>query len=223
MSTRAYSKPHPDSVHNRNDYPIGFDPGQLMVSPEQMNRGVTPEFSIQRLECEDLVSDDGEVTKREPLEMEVVRLRVAGDTCSEAVLPVTDQIKSRFATEYAAWKNDAEAIAIAARRATSLKSWNEMPDQLADDLHRKHIDTVQHLAYLPDSAVASIPFGRMWRDKALAYLAAANEDARLTELKDENAALRASMDKMSAEMDKTHKLVQSLIGMSPSNGAKASQ
>ena len=46
----------------------------------------------------------------------------------------------------------------------------------------------------------------------MAYLAAANEDVRFTELRDENAALRASVEQMSAEMEKTQKLMASLIG-----------
>jgi hypothetical protein len=222
--TRAYSKPHPDSVYNRVDFPHGFDPGELVVSPEQMNRGVVPEFSIQKMECEDLVGEDGETTKREPLEVEVVRLRVAGDTCSEAVLPVTDEIRKRFPVEYRAWKEDPEALAISARRATPLRSWDQMPPGLADDLARRHISTVEHLAHLPDSAIGAIPFGRQWRDKAMGYLAAANEDARFSELKDENAGLRASLDKMAAEMAKTQALMRSLLGeTSPANGAKATQ
>jgi hypothetical protein len=220
MTQRSYSKPHPDSVYNRVDFPHGFDPGQLVVSPEQMNRGITPEFYIEKIERQPLTTDDGEV-ERGPLEIEMVRLKIAGDTCNEAVLPVDEEIKSRFPTEYAAWKNDAEAIAIAARRATPLRTWDQMPSGLADDLARRHITTIEHLAHLP--------FGRQWRDKAMAYLAAANEDARLTELKDENAALRASMDKMHEEFEKTQKLMQTMLGLSsqmppagsPTNGAKA--
>jgi hypothetical protein len=53
----------------------------------------------------------------------------------------------------------------------------------------------------------------------MAYLAAANEDVRFTELRDENAALRASMDQMTAEMEKTHRLMRSLLGgMNPAEG-----
>jgi hypothetical protein len=219
---RSYSKPHPDSVYNRVDFAHGFDPTELVVDPAVMNRGVTPEFSIQKIEREPLVSEDGEVTKREPLEIEVVRLKVAGDTCNEATLPVDDAIRARFQTEYDAWKGDREAMAIAGRRATSLKSWDQMPPGLADDLARRHINTIEHLAHLPDSAIGAIPFGRQWRDKAMGYLAAANEDVRFTELRDENAALRASLDQMSAEMQKTQNLMKSLIGgMGPSNGAKS--
>jgi hypothetical protein len=221
--TRSYSKPHPDSVYNRVDFPHGFDPGQLVVSPAVMNRGITPEFYIEMSECEPLTNEDGETTERSPLEIEMVRLKIAGDTCNEAVLVVDDEIRSRFPTEYAAWKQDPEAIAIAARRATSLKTWEQMPPGLADDLARRHITTVEHLAHLPDSTIGAIPFGRQWRDKAMAYLAAANEDIRFSELWGENAALRASVDQMSAEMEKTQKLMRSLMGEMTSNGAKTAQ
>jgi hypothetical protein len=153
---RSYSAPHPSAVHNGVDFPHGFDPTELIVDPVAMNRGITPEFFIETIEREPL--EDGE--KREPLEIEMVRLKIAGDTCNEAVLPVDDEIRKRFQTEYRAWKNDAEAIAIASRRATPLKSWNEMPRPLADDLSRRHINTVESLAYLADTAVGAIPFGR---------------------------------------------------------------
>jgi hypothetical protein len=227
--SRAYPKPHPDSVYNRADFPAGFDPTELVVDPRVNNRGVTPEFSIQTIEREPLTDEDGTVTGREPLEIEVVRLRVAGDTFSEAVLPVDDHLRERFSTEYRAWKADPEAIAIAARRATPLKTWEQMPPPLADDLARRHITTIEHLAHLPDSAIGAIPFGRQWRDKAMAYLAAANEDVRFTELKDENAALRASIDKVVAEnaammvqVQETQQLMRELMdGMS--TGAKTAQ
>jgi peptidoglycan hydrolase CwlO-like protein len=137
---------------------------------------------------------------------------------------VDDEIRKRFQTEYLAWKQDPEAIAIASRRATSLKTWDQMPHQLADDLARRHITTIEDLAHLPDSAIGAIPFGRQWRDKAMAYLAAANEDARFTELRDENAALRASIDQMSAEIEKTQKLMRSLMGeIGPAGGVKTPQ
>jgi hypothetical protein len=131
--TRSYSKPHPDSVYNRVDFPIGFDPGQLVVPEAVNNRGISPEFFIEKHEREPLIDEDGKAGEpRDPLEIEMVRLKIAGDTCNEAVLPVDDEIRARFPTQYAAWKNDAEAIAISARRATPLKSWDEMPPGLAD-------------------------------------------------------------------------------------------
>jgi hypothetical protein len=211
-SQRSYSKPHPDAVYNRVDFAAGFDPQELVVPLEQMNRGITPEFSIQLQPREDLVDEDGTVTKREPSEIEVVRLRIAGDTCNEAFLPVDDAIRARFQTEYRAWKEDPEAIAVAARRATPLASWDQMPAGLAADLSRRHITTIEHLAHLPDSAVSAIPFGRQWRDRALGYLAQANEDSRFSELRDENAALRASLDRMAAEMLKSQELMRQLLG-----------
>jgi hypothetical protein len=219
MTARRYTKPHPDSVYNRVDFPIGFDPGQLVVDPAVMNRGITPEFYIEKTECEPLVNEDGEKTEREPLEIEMVRLKIAGDTCNEAVLVVDDEIRSRFPTEYAAWKQDPEAIAIAGRRATPLRSWDQMPPGLADDLSRRHITTIEHLAHLPDSAIGAIPFGCQWRDKAMAYLATANEDSRLVEMKNENAVMRASIDRMIAEnaamrvqVEETQALMRTMMG-----------
>jgi hypothetical protein len=70
------------------------------------------------------------------------------------------EIRKRFQTEYLAWKEDPEAIAIAGRRATPLRTWDQMPPGLADDLARRHIATIEHLAHLPDSAIGAIPFGR---------------------------------------------------------------
>jgi hypothetical protein len=59
--TRSYSKPHPDSVYNRIDFPIGFDPGQLVVPEAVNNRGISPEFFIEKHEREPLIDEDGKV------------------------------------------------------------------------------------------------------------------------------------------------------------------
>jgi dynactin complex subunit len=47
----------------------------------------------------------------------------------------------------------------------------------------------------------------------LQYLAAANEDARFGELRDENAALRGNIDAMTAELEKMRKMVASVESM----------
>jgi hypothetical protein len=212
-----------DAAPERAAFPDDFDAMKLRVDPAVMNRGITPEFSIQRIEREPLIDEDGKPGEpREPLEFEVVRLRTAGDNCSEPVLPVTDEIRSRFSMQYNAWKNDGEAIAAASRRATSLKGWSEMQPELAADLERLNIFSVEDLAYLSDSAVSKFPHGRMWRDRALSFLAAANEDARFSELKDENAALREQLGQVMAEAQKTQALMRSLLGETNLNGSKAS-
>jgi hypothetical protein len=211
-----------DVAPYRADFAAGFDPMELQVSQEVNNCGVQIEFFLEKLEREPITNEDGSIEKREPLEVECCRLKIAGDVCNQATLPVDDGIRKRFQTEYAAWKGDVEALATASRRATPLRTWAEMPSQLADDLARRHIVTIEHLAHLPDSAVSLFAFGRMWRDKALGYLAKANEDARFTELRDENAALHASLDAVTAEMEKLRRAVLGETGPGL-NGAKKDQ
>jgi hypothetical protein len=225
--TTSSQKWRPEAVRDLASFPPGFDMMKLQISEEQNNRGLEVEFFLETLEREDLVNEEnGEVTKREPLQEERIRIRVAGDSCNEFVGPVSAEHRERFKIQYQSWKGDHEARAVASRRATPLKSWDEpgMTPAFANDLERLNILSVESLAYLPDSAVTKFPRGRMWRDRALAFLSKANEDARFGELRDENAALRAQVDQITAQAEETQRMMRKLLGETgPAgpNGSKA--
>jgi hypothetical protein len=77
---------------------------------KQHNKGVTPIFSIEPVP---LFEADGKTPRPGPdgkcsIDMEFVRLLIAGDGLSEASAPVDDAIKERFSEEYQAWKENRE-------------------------------------------------------------------------------------------------------------------
>jgi hypothetical protein len=71
MTTQASPKWRPEAVPDRLTFP--FDPGELHVPMEVMNRGVSVEFFVEKAEREPITNEDGSVEKREPLEIECCR------------------------------------------------------------------------------------------------------------------------------------------------------
>lgn len=64
-----------------------------------------------------------------------------------------------------------------------------------------HIQTIQQLADISDTAIGNIPFGRQYVQTAKQYLGRASGSAEFHSLKDENAALREEMAAMRKQLE----------------------
>lgn len=185
----------------------------MPVDWKQHNRGVTPFFSIEPVP---LFEADGKTPRRGPdgkttVDMEFVRIVIAGDGLAEASMPVDDAIRGRFEDEYRAWKENREM----AHRGYSIEEWpaifsishgNLPPPKQIAELHANNIFTVEDLAALSDVNLYAIHHGRELRQKAIAWLADKEGHAVTDKLAEQNAqmageleALRRQMAKMEAE------------------------
>lgn len=155
-----------------------------------MNRGITPIFFIESIPDEKASEEAGTLRMRDE---ERVRLFTAGDPNSSPVHPVTAETKKRFAAAYAEWtatrKNDhIEGV--------PLKAWPLASRAFVLELEALHIRSVEDLSIISEQTMMRIVDGRVWRDKALAWLtankdagAAAKYAAEATRLREDNAAL----------------------------------
>jgi hypothetical protein len=142
------------------------------------NVGVTPHFFIDRIKRKDADGNEAEI------EVECVTLVVAGDTLTEASMPVDDQLRERFADQYAAWKDGKECIV-----GTPVSEWKAISARQAMFLEANNIFTVESLAALTDGNIHNVTDGRELRDKAVRWLRAMASASKA----EENAKLRAEI------------------------------
>ena len=174
-------------------------PGGRVDYAEQ-NRGVTPIFSV---EARPFIDEDGMIQNGE---QEIVKILVAGDQWNQAVKPVDDEIRARFAAEYARFK------AGATKKGTigiQLGDWPAITKNKVAEFALLNVFTVENLADISDQNLSKIMDGRAWREKAKGWLAG-NKDAaaamKMAEenqrLKDDIAELRKVVADLSARMTK---------------------
>ena len=133
----------------------------------EMNKGIFPVFFVDTQEDEAATLAAGALRTRD---MECVLIRASGDLSSASTHPVTDEIKKRFPTEYAAWKQNRVEEMVS---GTPLKAWPLMPKGIMMEMNAAHIRSVEELAEVSDANMARFSDGRLWREKAKAWLEAA--------------------------------------------------
>lgn len=162
------------------------------INYAEMNKGVTPVFFVEPLE-------DGNATEKagalRMYEQEMVRIHVAGDQFTVACQPVDAAIKERFAVQYGAWKTKKIERHV---DGTPLKNWPLLSPLRVAEFESMNIFSVEHLAAVSDSNVNRMADGRIWREKAIAWLASAKDGAVAAKYAAENERLRED----SAEKDK---------------------
>lgn len=163
----------------------GFGAG---VDWAEMNKGITPIFmkipeqNLAKTEAEGRVVYD---------DIEVVHLHIAGDSNSVHSAPVDETIKQRFATQYAHWKQTEEARMVT---GTPLKMWPMATPGFVKEMEAIDVYSVDDLANIADVHIGKFPDGRVWRDRAVAWLKAADGAAAETKFAAENERLRARLD-----------------------------
>jgi hypothetical protein len=175
--------------------------GMDRTSYADMNKGIQPLFFIEEL------PDDAATEKAGTLKMaahERVRLFTAGDMNSCPVHPVTPAIIERFHEAYAKWKATRSNDHI---DGTPLAAWPLAGRGFVMELGALHIRSVEDLAGVADVNIAKISDGRIWREKAKAWLAsnkdsaaAARFAAEAERLRDDNADLQRQLAELAGRV-----------------------
>lgn len=126
-----------------------------------------------------------------------VRIIVPGDTNNIIERKATDDDKKRFPN---AWKRF-EASETEAQEGTPLEQWPQITRSLLKECKYFEIHTVEALAGISDSHVAKMGMGfAELRNKAKAWLQAAQGTASLTAQAAENEQLRKMISDLQAQM-----------------------
>lgn len=166
-----------------------------------MNKGVTPIFFIEPIPDDKATEESGAIKFRE---QEMVRIMVAGDMLNVMHSPVTDELKARFADAYAAFKQKRIDLHI---EGTPLKNWPMIPAIRIAEFNAVNIYSVENLADVADTNLGRLVDGRIWREKATAWLASAKDNgaaakyaAEAERLRDDNKELHGKIDALTAQV-----------------------
>jgi hypothetical protein len=156
------------------------------IDYSQHNKGVTPIFFIEPV-VDGMASEvQGRAVYRN---MERCRIQIAGDTLSAPVHPVDDAIIARFHEAYEAWKRKQ----VTHISGTPLAHWPLATPGMIKELEYHNIHSVEDLSALADSNLHNIADGRVLREKATAWLAAAKNGAAAMKFAAEGERLREEM------------------------------
>jgi hypothetical protein len=177
-----------------DDYLPSADPfatiDNFTVNYADMNRGVTPVFMLATVPHDGLSEESGYPRF---INIECVRLLVAGDTLNSGVFPVTEEYKRRFADAYARWKAGAKERHI---EGTPLAQWPAMSTVHIKEFEALNVFTIEGLADVSDGNINRHVEGRKWRDMARAFLAQAKDSALAQKLAAENGRLMEKIEEM---------------------------
>lgn len=135
----------------------------------EVNKGVTPVFFIEPVPDEKATEAAGAVRM---FEQEMVRIHVAGDMLNVHTSPVLAEHKERFAVQYAAWKTKRVGRHI---EGTPLKNWPMIPAIRIAEFEAMGIFSVENLSAVSDVNIVKLQDGRVWREKATAWLKVAKD------------------------------------------------
>lgn len=166
-----------------------------MVDYTAQNKGVTPVFFTEPIPDDKATESAGAVRMRE---QEMVRIIVAGDMLNVACSPVTDDIKQRFAVQYDVWKTKRIEQHI---EGTPLKNWPLIPPLRIAEFNAVNIFSVENLADISDTNISKLVDGRIWREKAQAWLQSAKDNGAAAKYAAENERLRGDMAEMQKQID----------------------
>lgn len=142
-------------------------------------------------------------------DIEMVRIRVAGDRHNELVAPAHIKCRydrelmrevtyaERFPDQYDAFRRDAEQVG----SGTPLSQLPFLTPARREELKRVKVHTAEALASLDGRALSSLGMdGRKLKDQAQSYLDDAAASAGGTELAAENEALRKRLEALEAQI-----------------------
>jgi hypothetical protein len=166
------------------------DDGSNRVDYSSMNKGITPIFFMEPTLDEKASAEQGRAVYKE---MEIVHLHIAGDSCSIHATLVDDVIKQRFPEQYKHWKQTNQGHHVS---GTPLKMWPPATPIQIKELEAIHVYSVEDLASIADVHINRIPDGRLWRDKAAAWLRVASDSVAAQKMQEVNDALQAQIDEL---------------------------
>jgi hypothetical protein len=161
---------------------------QSGVDYSSANKGVTPVFYIEPVPDEKATEAAGAVRMRE---QEMIRIHVAGDMLNVHASPVLPEHKERFAVQYEAWKTKRVGRHI---DGTPLKNWPMIPALRIAEFEAMGIFSVENLSDVSDINIVKLADGRIWREKAKAWLDNAKDSGASVKLAAENERMKADID-----------------------------
>ena len=175
---------------------VGEDGFSNSVSMVDMNKGVTPVFTIIPIYDERSSAEQKRAVYRNT---EVVLLYIAGDQFSVHSTLVDEEIKHRFPDQYANWKRTNEGRTIT---GTPLKFWPMATPAFIKEMESINVFSVDDLANIADVHLSNMPDGRVWRDRAASWLANARETATHDKFAAENDRLRGRLEALEEKLRK---------------------
>jgi hypothetical protein len=177
----------------------GMVPYEAAPDYDRHNKGITSHFFIKR---EPLLDEKGHPIldacgKPSESEIELCTISIAGDLLSEVTGPAVDGTPMsphiRIADAYAKWKSGEETSS-----GTRLSGWGEpgLTPRMLRDLADLHIESVEDLANVSDAHIPRLVDGRMWRQKAVAWIAthpSPEEASEIQKLKAANEVMAARL------------------------------
>jgi hypothetical protein len=183
-------------------------------SSEDPNKGIYAEFFLEPVKLGFRSEQEGRPIYED---REHVRIIIAGDNKTEVVREARDEDKERFSRAYQAFKQGAERVA---QDGTPLKEWPEMTPAIIKELAHYNIYTVDALASLTDSQLQNIgPGGRVWRDKAQAFLTFAKDVSLPTRLVAESDRLKGEIERRDTTISEMAREIERLKGALSAGGA----
>ena len=120
-----------------------------------------------------------------------VRVIGPGNPRTVPEFPMAGDRLEIYAEPYKKWKQNQEATGF---EGTPLKEWPAMPSSRCWELAQQGVHTVEMLAGIPDAAFQRFgPDIRTWRDKAQAFVKAAEQNAPVERLSAELRTLKESL------------------------------
>jgi hypothetical protein len=170
------------------------------------NKGVTPVFFVESVIDHAASEKAGRAIY---IDMERVRINIAGDQFSSAVHPVDTAIIDRFEEAYAKWKRKGQVHV----SGTPLVKWPLATPRFIKEMEYLNIFSVDDLAAVADVNLDRFEDGRQWRDKAAAWLRSAKDGALAAQMAAENHRLREQLAGLAAK-------VETLMGEKPAKARR---
>jgi hypothetical protein len=172
-------------------------PGSDMLSPRNdvhtMNRAAPgdrrtfPTFFTEAVELPDESAAQGRPIYRE---IEYVKILIAGDSKTEVVRKVNDQMRREYRAEYEYWKRTQQQ----AVTGTPLEQWPGASVSFIKTCKHVNVFSVEALAELGDSHLSNLGMdARNMQARAKAWLASAKDNAEAERLASQNNALQGQI------------------------------
>ena len=169
--------------------------GMNSVDWTAMNKGITPVFQVVPVENAIESERQGRAVYTDT---EIVLLYIAGDQNSVHSQPVDNYIKRRFPEQYEHWKRTNEGRRIT---GTPLRMWPMATPAFIREMEAINVFSVDDLANIADVHVNKMPDGRVWRDRAQAWLGNAKDTAAETRFASENERLKERLAALEARLE----------------------
>ena len=170
--------------------------GMNSVDWVAMNKGITPVFRLEPVINEKETELQGRAVYDNT---EIVLLYIAGDQNSVHSQPVDQYVKRRFPEQYEHWKRTNEGRSIS---GTPLRMWPMATPAFIKEMESINVFSVDDLANIADVHIGKMPDGRIWRDRAAAWLANAQSTAVESKFAAENDRLRERLEALEGRLKK---------------------